>query len=146
MMLSETARLLGICALYDSRAVSELEVAGWHEIVGDLGYEDAKAAVLAWHSESHPFRISPGDVVSMVRQMRHARIENKPDPLPLCDPDDVDAYLAEIRANRQALADGQLPPERLALPGLSPEQVKANQDRLEQMLAPAFRRPPRVSQ
>jgi hypothetical protein len=54
--------------------------------------------------------IEPGDILAAYVPYRRELMNRHTDPIPKADPDDVPAYLAELRATRHAVATGQLAP------------------------------------
>ena len=51
MNVQETAEVLAKAALFDFRTVGENDVMAWWEVVGDLDYADAMAAVSRWYRD-----------------------------------------------------------------------------------------------
>ena len=72
MNLEETGRLVGHMALYDNRRTSDPDTLAWYQVIGDLPYDDAKAAVIGHYAESTD-RIMPAHVRNRVKAMRRTR-------------------------------------------------------------------------
>lgn len=72
MNRSETALLLGSIAARDQRTIGETDVLAWHEDLGDLPFEDARAAVSRHFRESTD-RIMPAHIRRQVRIIRDER-------------------------------------------------------------------------
>lgn len=144
MRPSDVARLLGAIAARDRRTIGETDVAAWTIDVGDLDYDDAVQAVAEWYRDRTDW-IMAAHVREGVRRIRAARLEGHTVEITGEIADDGAAYVKALQDARARVAAGQLPPERLALPVMSEEQAKANKDRLDKMLAPAFARSPRVT-
>ncbi len=82
MTRTQMALLLGLMSAgADSRKVDEAAVTSWHEIVGDLDFADARAAVIAWY-RTQTARIMPADLRNTVRSIRDERnrLENPAEP------------------------------------------------------------------
>lgn len=72
MTPDETALVLGKAALYDQRRISEPDVFAWHEILADVPYADALAAVVR-HYTDNSVRVWPADVLRISREIDHQR-------------------------------------------------------------------------
>lgn len=72
MNRSETALLLGSIAARDQRTIGETDVLAWHEDLGDLPFEDTRAAVSRHFRESTD-RIMPAHIRRQVRIIRDER-------------------------------------------------------------------------
>lgn len=77
MTPGEMARVLAKCAAYDQRTIGDADVAAWHEAVGDLGYDDALAAVTRHYRTSRD-RMWPADLREQVVAIRNARHQDEP--------------------------------------------------------------------
>lgn len=100
----ETAALLSLIALVDRRVVDEATVRHWHDLVGDLDFDDACDAVRA-HRRGSTDWLQPAHVIAGVRSIRGRRLAAVPD-LQLVDgldPDDPQ-YFTRLRARRAAAA------------------------------------------
>jgi hypothetical protein len=112
--MSEIATLLAMVAAFDRRTVGEADVVAWHEAVGDLRLEDARAAVIAHFRTSRDW-LMPIDVRTAVAALRRDRLERElPIEPPDADPNDVPAYLAALRAQRHRVGDGTERPRPVA--------------------------------
>lgn len=115
MTPKETGKLLGIAALYDARKVDAAVVVAWHEIVGDLPFADAEAAVKAHYAESTE-RLMPAHVRERVRAIHADRLARNPVPdAPREIASDPAAYLRWRNEQTQRIASGE--PALRALPG-----------------------------
>lgn len=72
MNRSETALLLGSIAARDQRTIGETDVLAWHEDLGDLPFEDCRAAVTR-HFRDSTDRIMPAHIRRQVRIIRDQR-------------------------------------------------------------------------
>jgi hypothetical protein len=103
--LEETGRLVGHMALYDNRKTGDPDTLAWYQVIGDLPYDDAKAAVIGHYAESTD-RIMPAHVRNRVKAMRRDRLEHGIVPAP--DPGLTDApgrYRAELHDGIRRIAD-----------------------------------------
>ena len=110
MTKSEVSFLLAAIYVYERRndAVSKAQVEAWHQLLEDVEFEDAKAAVTAHFSESDRML----SVAALRASIKQARVKaNKADSVaettrvPDADPDD-------IRAFKEAIKEGHWLPER----------------------------------
>lgn len=132
---SNLAKILGTANLIDPRVeVSEASVLTWHTLIGDLTAKDVAEAV-EHHYATSSARIMPADVRAAVKTIRGARLDGVDVDVPDVDPDDTAAWLAALRTNRAARADGALPP-----PAPQPEELDP---RVRAALPAVFRRPAR---
>lgn len=69
---SDVVLLLAFAGTYDYRKTGDADVEAWHLAVGDLDFEDAKAAVVA-HYRSTTDRMMPAHVRQGVRVIRDER-------------------------------------------------------------------------
>jgi hypothetical protein len=69
MTRSEIALLLGMAAARDLRTIGEADVLAWHEDLGDLDFDDARAGLRRYFRE-HTERIMPAHVRRYVRIIR----------------------------------------------------------------------------
>ena len=113
MNRSATALVLAKIAAIDNRRLDPPDggstpiLDAWHEVIGDLGFQDCIEAVTAHRCESREW-IQPADIrqrVLAVRAKRHTNIDDA-DLTEDVDPNDIPAYLATLRARRQAIGDG----------------------------------------
>lgn len=106
MNLTETAKLLTMCAAFDQRTIGEADVAAWQATLDDLRFEDCREAVIA-HFRNSASRIMPHDVRVAVNAMRRERLERDVEAyIPDADPNDPAAYIEAMKARRTRIADG----------------------------------------
>jgi hypothetical protein len=74
MTRSEIALLLGAIAGRDQRTIGDADVLAWHEDLGDLDFQDARAAV-SRHFRETAARIMPAHIRHHVRIIRSERRE-----------------------------------------------------------------------
>lgn len=110
MRIAETAKVLTLIAVVDRRAVDEVTIAAWHDLIGHLPFDDACEAVRR-HRRTSTEYLLPAHVVAGVRDLRRGRLAAHPDPLPDVDPDDVAAY----QSRRRQLRAGVASPNRLEI-------------------------------
>jgi hypothetical protein len=109
MTLDETVDLLTVAAAYDLRKLGESDSIAWHAAIGDLGFRDARAAVVAHYQETTE-RIMPAHVRLRVKEVRRIRLEDTEIPPPPAELlDNPVAYRAALRAATTAIADGRDP-------------------------------------
>lgn len=116
MNLNETAHLLAVVQVGDNRRVDELTVQEWHHAVGDLGIDDAVAAVREHRRTSSEY-LGAHHVRAGVKRLRAARLDHAalPEP-PVAVADSPARYLEWLRDTRRAIADGRPPtPDQAAL-------------------------------
>ncbi|MEV5877990.1 hypothetical protein AB0L75_27950 [Streptomyces sp. NPDC052101] len=90
------------------------QIAQWHELLEDVPFAtdlgwDIREAVRS-HIAASPYPILPGDVARAWTAYRRDRISRHTDPTPAADPDDPEAWRAELMATRAAVATGQAAP------------------------------------
>jgi hypothetical protein len=110
MNRSETALLLGAIAGRDRRIVGDADVLAWHEDVGDLGFEEARAAVSRHFRESTEY-LMPAHIrrhVRVIRDENRRAAEIRELPSRFEDDDDRNARIqrniAQIRADLAEMA------------------------------------------
>lgn len=114
MNLTETAKLLTMCAAFDQRTIGEADVSAWQATLDDLRFEDCREAVVA-HFRNSSGRIMPNDVRVAVKAMRRDRLERDlPIDPPDADPNDVLGYIRAVREQRTRVADGTERPRPVA--------------------------------
>lgn len=69
MNRSEIALLLGAVAARDRRTIGETDVLAWHEDLGDLGFDEARAAVSRHFRESTDY-LMPAHIRQHVKVIR----------------------------------------------------------------------------
>jgi hypothetical protein len=105
--MQETALLVRmVAAVAPQQPIDSRTPEGWHELLKDVPFEDAKAA-LARISGRQPF-ISAADIMAGVRAVREERIDQVGVPTPNVDPDDTIAWVREKRALTHLVADGRM--------------------------------------
>ena len=105
--------LLSLIAARDRRTIGKADVAVWMEDIGDLSFDDARRAVADHFREEPDTWLMAGHVRRRVQAMRAERL-GPPGPglhptPPPADPDNPRAYLAALRAQQRAIADGRQP-------------------------------------
>lgn len=95
-------------ALCPQQKFDEYTPDAWHDILFPFRLEEARTAAAAIASKQ-PF-VSPGEIATDIRRTRADRLNRHTDPTPSADPDNVQAYQAELLATRTAVATGQQPP------------------------------------
>lgn len=100
-------------ALCPQQKFDEYTPDAWHDVLRDYLLEEARtaAAVIA---NKQPF-VSPGEIATEIRRMHADRLGRHTDPTPKADPDDAQAYKAELVATRLAVATGQEEPSQAEL-------------------------------
>lgn len=103
----------------------------WHDLLGDLTFEDCKQAAAAV-ARRQPF-VAPAEIRAEVRAVREARIAAK--PIPALDAADEEQYRRALADIRKRLGDGSAWP--LAIPagnGAEPteeyQEHRSDDDRL----------------
>jgi hypothetical protein len=135
----EVCDLLAVAASFDRRTIGEADSEAWESAVGDLSFDDARAAVIAHYRETRDW-VMPSDVRQRVKAMRLRRLEATPLPAPAC-PDYPGRYQELIRASVQRIADGASLNRAIAgtpLPGDPPAEW---QQAREAMAGPAAAKP-----
>lgn len=103
MTLDETIDLLSVAAAFDRRTTGESDVIAWHAALGDLDFDDSRAAVIGHYRESRDW-VMPADVRIRVKAMRRDRLARELIPAPAAEPG---RYKAELNANIRRIADGR---------------------------------------
>lgn len=123
---AEVGMLLGLAAARDQRTTGDADTLAWHADLNTaaITYRDAQAALTRYYAvdmaalpPDHRRRITTPDLIGIARKLRAERLQNfRYDP----DPDETpQQYLARLRGQLNATADGQRPPatDRPALEG-----------------------------
>jgi hypothetical protein len=105
MTKSETALLLGLAAAYDRRTIGEADVEAWHDVLNDISFIDAKAAVKDHYRMSNDW-IMPATIRAAVRKIRAERIERELPQTPPRNDMTTDEYISWLRTVRKHAADG----------------------------------------
>jgi hypothetical protein len=134
MTPDEVLDLLTLIAVRDNRTVGKTTAIVWHEDIGDLAFADCREAVARHFRESTDW-LMPATVRRLVKQLRTRRLEGF-QYVPVEGDDNTAVYLASLRAQREAVADGhrEAAPAELEAPKPHAEKVRA-------LVAGAFRRP-----
>lgn len=123
MNLDDAKQLLARCAAFDNRQPSLVAAQAWAAALHDLPADDDAFAAIARYYSTPPTKpgerlwIQPHDVRTHRQAIRDERLENFV-YVPQADDDDPRAYLANMRAQRRAVAAGRRPadPEQHVLP------------------------------
>lgn len=73
MNIEQVALVLGKAAAVDNRDVGRAAVLAWNEIIGDLEFQDALAAVTRFRIESPGVYLEPGHVRRIAKVIRDER-------------------------------------------------------------------------
>lgn len=132
MNREETVRLHRyVCGACPQQASDEFTPNIWHDLLGDLVLTDCLEAVKTVTARQ-PF-VAPAEIRAEVRRIRTGRLEGFI-YVPVEGDDDPDVYLANLRAQRAAVASGR----REAAPAeLSPSPPRA--EAVRALVAGAFR-------
>lgn len=91
--------------------IDEYTPDAWHDLLGDLNLDDCREAARLV-AQRQPF-VSPSEIRAEVQRIRAERIgppgPGLPPVPPPADPDNPRAYLAALRAQQRAIADGRAP-------------------------------------
>jgi hypothetical protein len=101
----EMVDLLSLISARDNRTVGHTTVMAWLEDIGDLAFIDCKEAVTRHFRDSTDW-LMPATVRRLVKTVRAGRLEGF-QYVPVEGDDDHRVYLAALRAQRQAVADGR---------------------------------------
>ena len=116
------------------QAIDEYTPDAWHDLLGDLSADDCLAAVRSL-VRRQPFA-APAEIRTEVARIRSARLEGF-QYVPVAGDEHTAVYLANLRAQRAAVADGYRPAAPPALPASEP-QAEAVRD----LVAGVFPEPP----
>ncbi|GAA1887717.1 hypothetical protein GCM10009837_06860 [Streptomyces durmitorensis] len=122
----EAGRLLGLAAARDQRIVGDADILAWHSDLNAAGVscQDAEAALTRFYAvemaglePEDRRRVTTPDVIGIARKIRNERLANfvyEPPP-----GDDDPHYLARLRGQLEATADGRrpAPTEQAAIEG-----------------------------
>jgi hypothetical protein len=132
----EMVDLLTLIAARDNRTVGQTTVAVWLEDIGDLAYADAREAVAAHFREEPGVWLMAAHVRQRVKKIRAARLHDF-QYVPVPGDENTAVYLAALREQRAAVADGRREPAPALPPGAD------RSDEVRELCAGAFKRPPR---
>lgn len=103
MNIEQTATLLAEIQLIDNRRVDEEVIVSWHELVGDLGFAEAREAVVLHRRESATW-LTPAHVRENVERIRVAAIGPREDELGnVIEPDAAALAAARRLAGRKEI-------------------------------------------
>lgn len=110
MKSHQMADLLNLISSTDGRNLTQQMPVAWMEIIGDLDFEDSKAAVVE-HFQSSTEWLMPAHVRAGVKRIREKRIvaAGPVDPSPVDSDDD---YLRVRRSMLDAAASGRVTAEQ----------------------------------
>ena len=109
------------------QAIDKYTPDAWGDLLGDLSFEDCKAAVITI-TKAQPF-CAPSEIRAEVQRIRNRRLDRASIPAPPSElVDDWPAYQAALHASRVAAADGRDPEAAV--------RVVANRSRLRIEAAP----------
>jgi hypothetical protein len=94
--------------------VDEYTADAWHDVLFPFTLDEARTAIAAHIAAGNAF-IAAGEIVTSIKRARADRMARHTDPTPHANPDDPQAYRAELLATRQAVATGQTPPSQAEL-------------------------------
>jgi hypothetical protein len=97
-------------------APTSIDVDMWLELLADLPYDDCLDA-LKTHARSTHLRPVPADIRAGVKRIRADRLERAPLAVPAADPDNVQGYLDDLRAQRHRTASGDRAVDQRAIEG-----------------------------
>jgi len=97
------------------QAIDEYTPDVWHDLLGDLAYDDCETAAAAV-AKRQPF-VAPAEIRAEVRRLRDERLARE---IPAAPPaglaDDPGRYRAELQAGITRIADGHRLPAAIAAP------------------------------
>jgi hypothetical protein len=133
MTPDEVLDLLTLIAVRDNRTVGRTTAVVWHEDIGDLAFADCREAVGRHFRESTDW-LMPATVRRLVKAIRAERL-NGFQYVPVEGDDNTRVYLAALREQRAAVADGR----READPVIEAAAPRAEDVRA--IVSGAFRKP-----
>lgn len=109
MTPSETVMLTRyVKACCPQQAMDEFTADAWHDLLGDMSFDDCRAAVTEV-AKRQPF-VAPSEIRQHVREIRELRLKRTEIPPPPPELfNDPDGYQAALRAAAVAIADGRDP-------------------------------------
>lgn len=133
----EMVDLLTLISARDNRTVGQTTVAVWLEDIGDLNFTDAREAVAGHFREEPGVWLMAAHVRQRVKKIRAARLHDF-QYVPVPGDENTSVYLAALREQREAVADGRREPA----PALPPATDRTRE--LKELCAGAFHRPPKA--
>jgi hypothetical protein len=118
------------------QAIDEYTPDAWHDLIGDLRFEDCREAVRAIAGRQ-PF-VAPAEIKTEVKQIRAQRLDGF-QYVPVSGDENTAVYLKNLREQRAAVADGLREPAPAIEPA-DPERAA----QVRKMLGTAFQRPPKA--
>lgn len=116
MTREEVGHILTKAAMIDNRAVTPALIQAWHELIGDIDYADAMAA-LNYHRANSTEYLVPAHIIAGVRRIRADRIERAITAAPpAAIADDAAAARRWMDQQIAAIADGRHISNALGLP------------------------------
>jgi hypothetical protein len=96
-------------AMCPQQKFDEYTADAWHDLLSEYDLNEARSAAVVV-GKRQPF-VSPAEIIAVIRQRRGDNARDIQGPglpaaVPDADPDDVQAYLAAVRAQRNRAADG----------------------------------------
>jgi hypothetical protein len=115
--MEEVQRLCRVAASIKPAQRFDAETpAGWHVVLDDVTADDVRAVLPA--VAKRDTWIDPSVLRAEAKRLRARRLEGADDYVPTADPEDVAAYLAELRVHRALVASTPAPAvDPAALPG-----------------------------
>lgn len=118
----EMVDLLSLIAARDNRNVGQTTIAVWLEDIGDLDFDDARAAVSAHFREEPGVWLMAAHVRQRVKKIRAERLHDF-QYVPVPGDENTAVYLKAYREQREAVASGRREPAP-ALPPGDPERAR----------------------
>lgn len=113
MTPAQTLNLIRLVrAMCPAQKFDEYTPEAWHPLLADLDFADSQAALVELGKRQQ--FIAPADIRAQVGRFRRDRLDREPEAVPLADPNNVPAYLADLRAGRTRVADGTEKPRDIA--------------------------------
>ncbi|NUS22715.1 MAG: hypothetical protein HOV92_00605 [Streptomyces sp.] len=100
-------------ALCPQQKFDEYTPDAWHDVLNEYLLDEARTAA-ATLARRQAF-VAPGEIATEIKRVRADLMARHTDPTPSADPDDPEAYRAELAASRLAVATGQERPSTAEL-------------------------------
>lgn len=107
MKRSEVAELLARVVAFDRRTIGDSDVLAWYEVLSDIDYQDALAAVVGHFKISQEW-LMPVHVRTGAKALRRERLSRVVDHVPDADPDIPLDYIHALREGRSRVASGEV--------------------------------------